>query len=193
MEIITNIFFFTSVAVKAWQEYLKLPVFFGSIQKGGPQSKWFFSHLTWRLCPNAMFMQEDIVDSLCLSLAGRAVAPKKNYQGWMKSVPTSSHEWPALCCAIAHRSLPPMAVESLLRRNFRVMKMDVEPRARCSVRPTVRNDLSVSFFILRLIPRVLKTAPKKDSCKEDAGINTLQWDGVCIMCTLQEYIIVLRV
>lgn len=54
------------------------------------------------------------------------------------------------------------------------MSVDVEPRARCSVRPTVRNDPSVSFFILGLIPRVLKTAARKDSCKEDVGINIIQ-------------------
>lgn len=60
------------------------------------------------------------------------------------------------------------------------MNMDVEPRARCSVRPTVRNDPSVSF-VLRLIPQMLKTAPKKDSCKEDVGINIIQMESV--LCT----------
>lgn len=54
------------------------------------------------------------------------------------------------------------------------MNMDVEPRARCSVRPTVRKDPSVSLFVLRLIPGVLKTAPKKDSCKEDVDINIIE-------------------
>lgn len=58
--------------------------------------------------------------------------------------------------------------------------MDVEPRARCSVRPTVRNDPSVSF-VLRLVPRVLKTAPKKDSRKEDVGISIIQMESV--LCT----------
>lgn len=54
------------------------------------------------------------------------------------------------------------------------MTMSVERGANCAVRPTVRNDPTVSCFAFRLVPRVQETGPKKDSSEKDACIKMLQ-------------------
>lgn len=54
------------------------------------------------------------------------------------------------------------------------MNISVEPRASCVVRPTVKNDPSVSHFAFRLVPRVQEMGPKKDSSEKDACIKMLQ-------------------
>lgn len=54
------------------------------------------------------------------------------------------------------------------------MNMDVKPAARCTVRPRVRNDPTVSRFAFRLVPRVHETGPKRDSSEEDACLKIFQ-------------------